>query len=133
GAWFEARYLGERGFTDRIDGDSRTCPLEPIAPAGDGTDRGHAGAADIFEVDLCTGHGLGPRCLARWRRPKLTRGRRRFSDTRRLSTAACHPGRPRLPDRLPAVPRQTSRVPVPAGSRRPREPATRRAVHANLR
>jgi hypothetical protein len=88
---FEARYLGERGFIDRIDGDSCTCPLEPIAPAGDGTDRGHAGAADIFEIDLCTGHGLGPRCLARRRRPKLTRGRRRFSDTRRLSTAASIP------------------------------------------
>ena len=96
---FEARYLGERGFIDRIDGDSRTHPLEPIAPAGDGTDHGHAGAADIFEIDLCSGHGLGPRCLARRRRPKLTRGRRRFSDTMRLSTAACHPGRPRLPDR----------------------------------
>jgi hypothetical protein len=57
----------------------------------------------------------------------LTRGRRRFSDTMRLSTAACHPGRPRLPDRLPAAPRQTSRSPVPAGSHRPTEPATGRA------
>src|SRR6266481_2666786 len=119
---FEARYLGERGFIDRIDGDSCTCPLEPIAPAGDGTDRGHAGAADIFEIDLCTGHGLGPRCLARRRRPKLTRGRRRFSDTRRLSTAACHPGRPRLPEGLAAdqfrdLPRGQTGLPCAAGRR----------------